>query len=145
MRIPLIASAAALAAGSVCAHSDLPREDWCHAGRIAYVADFKLGAKQIAASCTGNDTGTKLRRGGAERAGVAPNHCGQFDPPYNTARVAASGHCGLFGLPSPDVDFGTTAAIVTGPESYLAAEHHEIYRIEAGVWGMCAICLPPGE
>ncbi|HJU39983.1 MAG TPA: hypothetical protein VJ724_10455 [Tahibacter sp.] len=140
MRIPLIAATAALAAGTVSAHNDLPREDWCSAGTVVHVADFRLDAKQIVAGCTGHDDPKNPRRG-AKRAGPMPSHCGQFDPPYDNARIVAGTHCAGYGLPSPDIDFGTTAAIVTGPDTYLSPAHHEIYRLRDGVWGMCAICL----
>ena len=146
MRTALIAATACLAAaGHASAHSDLPYAEWCKAGKVAYAADFKLTGADIASHCTHDDNPTKQRAAGAKQSGVVPAHCGQFDPPYSAARVAAGGHCASYALPGPQeqADFGTTAAIVSGPESYLSPAHHEIYRLADGVWGMCAICLPP--
>ena len=145
MRIPFVAAATAMVfAGTASAHSDLPRVDWCSAGNVAYVADFQLSGTDLAGTCTADGSnGTKGHVTG-KRANPTPEHCGQFDPPYSAARAAAGGNCAGYGLPGQmQNDFGTTAAIVTGPPSYLSPAHHEIYRLEEGVWGMCAICLPP--
>ena len=145
MRIVLTIALAGVAfAPPAPAHGDLPHADWCVAGTVAHVAEFKLSAQDIARSAMAS-TGTGTF--GSARIGAGLAHCGQFDPPYTQARTAGLRVCDSYSLATygATADVGMTTAIVRGPASYLDERHHEIYRVEDGLHVECVICLPPGD
>ncbi len=56
---------------------------------------------------------------------------------WEPVRITITNHCDLV---SPE---GYTARpFITGPESYTSETHHKSYKIDHGLTGGCAVCIP---
>ncbi len=140
-----LAFAASFAASfSALAHTEIPSAEWCADGTVMYVDDFALTRDQLQATAAQRRS-TALILCEAQLdppRSSGDGHCGIFDDPaYEMALAAARAACGESEFPMPSRD-SPIVAVITHPPSFNAADHHETFNFDAGVSGMCGICVP---
>lgn len=125
------------------AHNTLQTADWCEQGTIRYTHDFTFSRNELAAEFLRRQQAASalcVVRPDPTSGGVGT--CGVFDPPYEMARSMARAACGAAESTSPVPD--TAVAIVVEPQSFNDANHHQDFNFDAGLSGMCGVCIPPG-
>ncbi len=145
-RIVLVAGLAAASAAS--AHSELRSAEWCAGGIVHYRGEFAFTHDQLQAEMQRNATrrcasGATSGAGGAPDIGSPTGTCGVFDPPYETAVMMARTACGGTASAGNAPDNGSTVAFVSEPQSFNDPDHHETFNFDAGLRGMCGICVMP--
>ncbi len=138
MRSNLVAALALFcSAGATIAHSELPGENWCRNGRPVPILSIDLYGATIVAAREREQSTCRPQDGGRDR------ECGQFEDDYGTGRGLALLTCGVHRLRLGPGDLGTVIFIADGPESYLHPDHHDLYRAEHGLHGVCVRCERP--
>ena len=124
------------------AHSEIPDAAWCSRGLVVYAGEFAFTREELYTELYRRQQSALSRcvQGALDPAGGVGT-CGVFDPPYETAFSMARAACGApaNSAPSPD---DAAVAVVLEPLSFNAADHHETFDFEAGLRGVCGICLP---
>ncbi|MBX3725532.1 MAG: hypothetical protein KF823_06400 [Xanthomonadales bacterium] len=132
--LPLVALAFALPAASACAHNELPHPEWCASGRIVVVAGFNLTPellREVRDRC----------RPDPDQGGAPPRHCDQFDDDYDVGRRTALSMCTVHQAdPLGPGDIGSVIHLVEHPPTYNDDAHHQLYRVEQGLSGLCLRC-----
>lgn len=114
------------------AHSELPSAEWCEAGKPVEVASFRLEAAAIRSQsedvCGSGAGGSKT--------------CGQFDDDYSRTMHAARRFCAQFARAEAERqgDLGSTSPLISGPRVFLSNQHHQQFRLQQGVEGLCLRC-----
>jgi hypothetical protein len=143
-----LALAACLAVScNAVAHSDIESVDWCVDGVVQYTGDFMFTRDELVAELRRRQQGAialcaqDASRPTPESGGDGT--CGVFDPPYETARAMARAACGAAESAVPAQN-GAVVAVVDDPPSFNAADHHDTFNFDAGLSGMCGVCVPRG-
>lgn len=150
------------------AHDPLPSADWCQQGRPVQVAEFRFqkpalfSYRACLAKLTDRDGDTPacvvrdetaapgILRNDAVRSQTIPTHqcpaqtCGEFDDDYKVARRMAFNLCNTYTTSSTaaaSTDNGSVVAILTGPSTLIATDHHADYTLSQGMSGICARCV----
>lgn len=64
--------------------------------------------------------------------------CGEVDKDHwHQANAAIQYHCAV----EVDQSFGKAVPFISGPQDFLDKRHHDTYRIDQGLVGVCAVCV----
>lgn len=148
-RFALFLAAGLAVSGSAAAHSELHSADWCTDGVIAYAGEFILSAEELQAESNSRQQAAVQRC--LDETGLPPDPggvgtCGIFDPPYELALSMARAVCGDRQSPFPSHG-SPVVAVILEPQSFNEADHHTGFDLNAGLRGLCGICVigPPAE
>jgi len=136
--LPSISILLLAASASAQAHGELPTAEWCSNGRAVEVASFRLEPAALE-----RETDATCSSASTTSGASTTKTCGQFDDDYGTGLKAAQRHCGQFArawATRADPDLGSTSPLIAGPKEFLDPAHHELYRLNLGVEGICLRC-----
>src|SRR6478752_10402438 len=125
------------------AHDEISDETWCSHGLVVYAGEFAFSREELYAELYQRQQ-SALSRCIQDATHPSPaggvGTCGIFDPPYETAFSMARRSCGAPANSTPAPD-DTAVAVVLEPLSFNAADHHESFNFDAGLRGVCGVCI----